>query len=77
MNQATSPEQQKKYGQNTFIFLAVFLAAILLVIIVAGFSFTVWISQMFSAVQTLNTLPIHNTKTVERLADPSRYHFTS
>jgi nitrate reductase NapE len=46
MNQATSPEQQKKHERNTFIFLAVFLAPILSVIIVAGFGFTVWISQL-------------------------------
>lgn len=46
MNQATSPEQQKKHERNTFIFLAVFLAPILAVIIVAGFGFSVWISQI-------------------------------
>ena len=47
MNQATSPEQQKKHERNTFIFLAVFLAPILSVIIVSVFGFSVWISQMF------------------------------
>ena len=46
MNQATSPEQQKKHERNTFIFLAVFLAPILSVIIVAGFGFAVWLSQL-------------------------------
>lgn len=46
MNQATSPEQQKKHERNTFIFLAVFLAPILSIIIVAGFGFSVWISQL-------------------------------
>ena len=46
MNQATSPEQQKKYERNTFIFLAVFLAPILSVIIVSGFGFAVWFSQL-------------------------------
>jgi len=46
MNQATSPEQQKKHERNTFIFLAVFLAPILSVVIVAGFGFAVWFSQL-------------------------------
>ncbi|MBU2869249.1 periplasmic nitrate reductase, NapE protein [Colwellia sp. E2M01] len=46
MNQATTPEQQKKHERNTFIFLAVFLAPILSVLIVAGFGFAIWISQM-------------------------------
>lgn len=46
MNQTTSPEDQKKYERNTFIFLAVFLAPILSVIIVAGFGFAVWFSQL-------------------------------
>lgn len=40
------PEQQKKYEKNTFIFLAVFLAPILSVIIVGGYGFMVWISQI-------------------------------
>jgi nitrate reductase NapE len=47
MNQVTSPESQKKHERNMFIFLAVFLAPILSVIIVAGFGFAVWISQIF------------------------------
>lgn len=46
MNQAISPEQQKKHERNTFIFLAIFLAPILSVIIVAGFGFAVWFSQL-------------------------------
>ncbi len=46
MNQAISSKQQKKYERNTFIFLAVFLAPILSVIIVAGFGFAVWFSQL-------------------------------
>ncbi|ALO33993.1 nitrate reductase [Colwellia sp. MT41] len=46
MKQATSPEQQRKHERNTFIFLAVFLAPILSVIIVAGFGFAVWFSQL-------------------------------
>lgn len=46
MNQVTPPENQKKYERNVFIFLAVFLAPILSVIIVAGFGFAVWISQI-------------------------------
>lgn len=40
------PEEQKKYERNTFIFLTVFLAPILSVIIVGGFGFIVWISQL-------------------------------
>jgi periplasmic nitrate reductase NapE len=46
MEHNLSPEQKKKYERNTFIFLAVFLAPILSVIIVGGFGFTVWISQI-------------------------------
>ncbi|TYK65906.1 periplasmic nitrate reductase, NapE protein [Colwellia echini] len=46
MNQAISPEQQKKYERNTFIFLAVFLAPILSVIIVATLGFSIWFSQL-------------------------------
>jgi nitrate reductase NapE len=47
MSQTGSHEQQKKYERNTFIFLTVFLAPILSVIIVAGLGFTIWFSQMF------------------------------
>mgnify|MGYP000704685324 CR=1 FL=1 len=47
MNQTISPEQQKKHERNTFIFLTVFLAPILSVLIVSGFGFAIWISQMF------------------------------
>lgn len=46
MENEISPEQQAKYERNTFIFLAVFLAPILSVIIVGGFGFTIWISQL-------------------------------
>jgi len=46
MTDNCSPEQAKKYEKNTFIFLAVFLAPILSVIIVGGFGFLVWISQL-------------------------------
>ena len=46
MNQATTPEEQKKHERNTFIFLAVFLAPILSVIIVGGIGFAIWISQI-------------------------------
>lgn len=46
MNQSTTPEQQKKHERNTFVFLTVFLAPILSVIIVAGFGFAVWASQL-------------------------------
>jgi len=46
MSQSISPEQQKKYERNSFIFLAVFLAPILSVIIVAGFGFAIWFSQL-------------------------------
>jgi nitrate reductase NapE len=47
MSEVISSQKQKKYERNTFIFLAVFLAPILSVIIVAGFGFAVWISQIF------------------------------
>ncbi|OKY27719.1 MULTISPECIES: periplasmic nitrate reductase, NapE protein [Thalassotalea] len=46
MEQNISSEKQRKYEKNTFLFLAVFLAPILSVIIVGGFGFIVWISQM-------------------------------
>lgn len=40
------PEEQKKHEKYTFIFLAFFLAPILSVIIVGGYGFMVWISQL-------------------------------
>lgn len=43
----TSPEQQKTYERNTFIFLAVFLAPLVSVAIVSALGFSIWISQMF------------------------------
>ncbi|MDO6428101.1 periplasmic nitrate reductase, NapE protein [Thalassotalea sp. 1_MG-2023] len=46
MPNEVTPERQRKHERNTFIFLAVFLAPILSVIIVGGFGFVVWISQM-------------------------------
>ncbi|MEI6895388.1 MAG: periplasmic nitrate reductase, NapE protein [Colwellia sp.] len=47
MNQIIPPENQKKHERNTFIFLAVFLAPILSVVIVSILGFSIWISQMF------------------------------
>jgi nitrate reductase NapE len=47
MTEVISPEQQKKHERNTFIFLTVFLAPILSVLIVAGLGFSIWFSQMF------------------------------
>lgn len=46
MNEPNSAELQKNHERNTFVFLAVFLAPILSVIIVGGFGFIVWISQI-------------------------------
>ncbi|GAA5130422.1 periplasmic nitrate reductase, NapE protein [Thalassotalea piscium] len=46
MSDNPTPEQVRKHEKNTFIFLAVFLAPILSVIIVGGFGFMIWISQM-------------------------------
>lgn len=48
MNTPTAQKQQnsKKSERNTFIFLTVFLAPILSVILVGGFGFIVWISQI-------------------------------
>jgi nitrate reductase NapE len=40
-------KQQQKYERNTFVFLAVFLAPILSVILVGGLGFMIWISQIF------------------------------
>ncbi len=42
-----SPEQQKKYERNSFIFLTVFLAPILSIAIVGVLGFSIWFSQMF------------------------------
>lgn len=39
--------KQKKHERNTFVFLAVFLAPILSVILVGGLGFAIWISQIF------------------------------
>lgn len=46
MSEIVHDEQQKKRERNTFLFLAVFLAPILSVVIVGGFGFIVWISQI-------------------------------
>lgn len=46
MTEQTHDEQQKKYERNTFVFLAVFLAPILSIIIVGGFGFMIWINQI-------------------------------
>jgi nitrate reductase NapE len=51
--ESTSPDQQKKYERNTFIFLAVFLAPIVSVAIVSALGFSIWISQMFFGPPTL------------------------
>jgi len=53
MNQVTTPEQQKKYERNTFIFLAVFLAPILSVLIVSALGFTIWASQLLFGPPTI------------------------
>jgi nitrate reductase NapE len=39
--------KQKKHERNTFVFLAVFLAPILSVILVGSLGFAIWISQIF------------------------------
>ncbi|OUS25953.1 periplasmic nitrate reductase, NapE protein [Thalassotalea sp. 42_200_T64] len=41
-----SPEISKKDEQTSFIFLTVFLAPILAVMIVGGLGFSIWISQI-------------------------------
>ena len=46
MNDSTDTSQQKKDEKTSFIFLTVFLAPILAVMIVGGFGFTIWISQI-------------------------------
>jgi nitrate reductase NapE len=46
MNESKLPEPQQKHELNTFLFLTIFLAPILSIIIVGGFGFTVWISQL-------------------------------
>lgn len=46
MNDTNIDENQQKYERNTFVFLAVFLAPILSVIIVGGYGFAIWISQL-------------------------------
>lgn len=52
MTETHSPEQQQKHERNTFIFLAVFLAPILSVIIVGGLGFVIWISQILTGPPT-------------------------
>jgi len=47
MKNDVSPEQQKRYERNMFIFLTVFLAPILSVAFIGALGFTIWISQMF------------------------------
>lgn len=39
-------EKQQKYEKNTFLFLTIFLAPILSVIIVGSYGFMIWISQI-------------------------------
>ena len=48
MTTSTEPTEQsdKKSERNMFIFLTVFLAPILSVIIVGGLGFSIWISQI-------------------------------
>jgi nitrate reductase NapE len=48
-----SPEQQKKYERNSFIFLTVFLAPILSIAIVGALGFAIWFSQMFFGPPTI------------------------
>lgn len=47
MTESKSSGNQKTHERNTFIFLTVFLAPILSVIIVGGLGFAIWISQMY------------------------------
>jgi len=46
MKESDVNENQQKHERNTFMFLTIFLAPILSVIIVGGFGFIVWISQI-------------------------------
>jgi nitrate reductase NapE len=48
-----TPDQQKKHERNTFIFLAVFLAPIISVVIVGALGFSIWISQILFGPPTL------------------------
>ncbi|REL25718.1 periplasmic nitrate reductase, NapE protein [Thalassotalea euphylliae] len=43
---------EKKYERNLFIFIAVFLGPILAVMIVGGYGFIVWISQILTGPPT-------------------------
>jgi len=47
MPESEQSKQQQKYERNTFVFLTVFLAPILSVILVGGLGFMIWISQIF------------------------------
>ena len=47
MTGSVENKQQKIYERNTFLFLTVFLAPILSVILVGGLGFMIWISQIF------------------------------
>lgn len=46
MTGSEESKQQQKYERNTFVFLTVFLAPILSVILVGGLGFMIWISQI-------------------------------
>ncbi|REL30588.1 periplasmic nitrate reductase, NapE protein [Thalassotalea euphylliae] len=55
MNIDTNSQEQaleKKYERNLFIFIAVFLGPILAVMIVGGYGFIVWISQILTGPPT-------------------------
>ncbi|MGM0769185.1 MAG: periplasmic nitrate reductase, NapE protein [Pseudomonadota bacterium] len=45
--QAAPPEQGRRHELRLFIFLIVFLFPILAVVIVGGYGFLIWMSQVF------------------------------
>ncbi len=46
MSKQLSSEEQKKSERNAFLFLTIFLAPILTVMIVGGYGFIIWIIQI-------------------------------
>jgi periplasmic nitrate reductase NapE len=53
MSKQLSSEEQKKSERNTFLFLTIFLAPILTVMIVGGYGFMIWIIQIIFGPPTL------------------------
>jgi len=47
MKESRTDDKQKMYERNTFIFLTVFFAPILSIVIVGSLGFAIWFSQIY------------------------------